>query len=124
MTDTEQISNVLSRYCHHIDDRDWDALAGVLAEDVRFEMGDVTESRQELFDYMKDHLWPAGKHLYMNPAVVVDGDTAHADSDWIYLDANNSIAVAGRYSDDFARQNDRWVFTVRRISASGGGVEQ
>jgi len=124
MTDVEEITNLLSRYCRAIDDRQWDELAELLAEDVRFEMGDVTESRQELFDYMKDHLWPAGKHLTMNPAIVVDDDTAHADSDWIYLDANNSIAVAGRYSDDFARRDGRWVFTVRRIATSGGGTEQ
>jgi len=116
MTDGEQISNLLSKYCQAIDDRDWDALAGVLAEDVRFEMGDVTESRQELFDYMKVNLWPAGRHVCLNRVVTVDGDSAHADSDWIWLDPSFNIAASGRYSDDFRRADGRWMFTVRRIS--------
>ncbi len=116
MTDADEIINLLSRYCRTLDDRSFDEMAELLADDVRFEMGDVTESRQALFDYMQEHLWPPGRHLYMNPCVVVDGDTAHADSDWIWLDANNTIANAGRYSDDFKREAGRWVFAVRRIT--------
>src|SRR5215212_10664777 len=65
----QEILNVMSRYCRAVDDRDWDGLAQLLADDVRFEMGDVTESRDELFAYMQANLWPAGRHLYMNPAV-------------------------------------------------------
>ncbi|HEX6679401.1 MAG TPA: nuclear transport factor 2 family protein [Gaiellaceae bacterium] len=42
LTDGEQILNVMSRYCRAVDDRDFDQLAELLAEDVRFEMGDVT----------------------------------------------------------------------------------
>jgi nitroreductase len=123
MTDVEEITNLLSRYCRTLDDRQFDDMAELLAEDVRFEMGDVTESRQELFEHMTKNLWPPGRHLCMNPYVVVDGDTAHADSDWIWLDPSNTIAHAGRYSDDFRREDGRWVFAVRRISA-GGQEEQ
>jgi nitroreductase len=116
MTDVEQIINVMSRYGRAVDDRDFDALAALLADDVRFEMGDVTESRRELLDYMQENLWPAGRHIVVNPAVTVDGDTAHADSDWIWLDPGFAIAGVGRYSDDFRREGGRWIFTVRRIS--------
>jgi nitroreductase len=115
VTDVEQILNLMSRYCRAVDDRAFDDLAELLAEDVRFEMGDVTESRRQLFEYMQENLWPAGRHLYMNPAVTVDGDTAHAESDWIWLDPGFAIASAGRYSDDFRRIDGRWVFAVRRI---------
>jgi nitroreductase len=116
MTDLEQILGVMSRYCRAVDDRDFDELTELLAEDVRFEMGDVTESRAQLLDYMQQNLWPPGRHLYMNPAVTVDGDTAHADSDWVWLDPSFAIAHVGRYADDFRRVDGRWVFTVRRIS--------
>jgi len=116
MTDVEQILSVMSRYCRAVDDRDFDQFAELLADDVRFEIGDVTESRAELPDYMQENLWPAGRHLYMNPVVTVDGDSAHADSDWIWLDPSFAIARIGRYSDDFRRVDGRWVLTVRRIS--------
>ena len=91
-------------------------LAELLAEDVRFEMGDVTESRAELLEYIQANLWPAGRHIYANPDVSVDGDTAHVDSDWMWFDPNLVPTRAGRYSDDLRRVDGRWVFTVRRIS--------
>jgi SnoaL-like domain len=116
MTDTEQILNVMSRYSRAIDDRQFGEFHELLAEDVRFEMGDVTESRTELLKYIQANLWPAGRHIYANPIVSVEGDSAHLESDWIWLDPNFAIARSGRYSDDLRRFDGRWVFTVRRIS--------
>ncbi len=88
MTETQEILNVMSRYCRAVDDRRFGVLAELLAEDVRFEMGDVTESRAELLQYIQANLWPAGRHIYANPDVSVDGDTAHVDSDWMWFDPN------------------------------------
>lgn len=116
MTETQEILNVMSRYCRAVDDRQFDALAQLLAEDVRFEMGDVTESRAELLEYIQANLWPAGRHVYANPIIAVDGDTARVDSDWIWFDPNLVPTRSGRYSDDLRRIDGRWVFTVRRIS--------
>ena len=116
MTETQEILNVMSRYCRAVDDRQFGVLAELLAEDVRFEMGDVTESRAELLEYIQANLWPAGRHIYANPDVSVDGDTAHVDSDWMRFDPNLVPTRAGRYSDDLRRVGGRWVFTVRRIS--------
>ena len=53
MTETQEILNVMSRYCRAVDDRQFGVLAELLAEDVRFEMGDVTESRAELLEYIQ-----------------------------------------------------------------------
>src|SRR3954463_14541978 len=116
LTDSEQILNVMSRYCRAVDDRDFDQFTELLADDVRFEMGDVTESRAQLLDYMQENLWPPGRHLYMNPSVTVDGDSAHVDSDWVWLDPSFGVGGIGRYSDDFRRVDGRWIIAVRRIS--------
>ena len=116
MSQTQEIVNVMSRYCRAVDDRKFDAMAELLAEDVRFEMGDITESRAELLEYIQANLWPAGRHIVVNPDVTVDGDTAHAESDWVWLDPNLVPTRSGRYSDDLRRIDGRWVFTVRRIS--------
>ena len=96
MTETQEILNVMSRYCRAVDDRQFGVLAELLAEDVRFEMGDVTESRAELLEYIQANLWPAGRHIYANPDVSVDGDTAHVDSDWMRFDPTSCpLAPAG-----------------------------
>jgi nitroreductase len=116
MTDAQEILNVMSRYCRAVDDREFDLFAELLAEDVRFEMGDVTESRDELLEYIRANLWPAGRHVYANPVITVDGDTAHVDSDWVWFNPDLVPTRSGRYSDDLRRIDGRWVFTVRRIS--------
>jgi nitroreductase len=116
MTETQQILNVMSGYCRAVDDREFDLFAELLAEDVRFEMGDVTESRAELLEYIQANLWPAGRHVYVNPIITVDGDTAHVDSDWVWFNPDLVPTRSGRYSDDLRRIDGRWVFTVRRIS--------
>jgi nitroreductase len=116
MTEAQEILNVMSRYCRAIDDREFDVFAELLAEDVRFEMGDVTESRAELLEYIQANLWPAGRHVYANPVISVDGDTAHVDSDWVWFSPDLVSTRSGRYSDDLRRVDGRWVFTLRRIS--------
>ena len=116
MSEAQEILNVMSRYCRAIDDREFDLFAELLAEDVRFEMGDVTESRAELLEYIQANLWPAGRHIYANPVITVDGDTAHVDSDWVWFSPDLVPTRSGRYSDDLRRVDGRWVFTVRRIS--------
>ena len=116
MSEAQEILNVMSRYCRAIDDREFDLFAELLAEDVRFEMGDVTESRAELLEYIQANLWPAGRHIYANPVISVDGDTAHVDSDWVWFSPDLVPTRSGRYSDDLRRVDGRWVFTVRRIS--------
>jgi len=116
MTDSQEILNVMSRYCRAVDDREFDLFAELLAEDVRFEMGDVTESRAELLEYIQANLWPAGRHVYANPIITVDGDTAHVDSDWVWFNPDFAPTRSGRYSDDLRRIDGHWVFTVRRIS--------
>jgi nitroreductase len=116
MTEAQEILNVMSRYCRAVDDREFDLFAELLAEDVRFEMGDITESRAELLEYIQTNLWPAGRHVYANPIITVDGDTAHVDSDWVWFNPDLVPTRSGRYSDDLRRIDGRWVFTVRRIS--------
>ena len=116
MSDAQEILNVMSRNCRAVDDREFDLFAELLVDDVRFEMGDVTESRAELLEYIQANLWPAGRHLYANPIITVDGDTAHVDSDWVWFNPDLVPTRSGRYSDDLRRIDGRWVFTVRRIS--------
>ena len=83
MDDATEICNAISRYCRGVDDRDFDELTAILAEDVVFDMGvKTTTSRAELFDHMAENLWPKGKHVYVTPVISVNGETALFRSDW------------------------------------------
>jgi len=64
----------------------------------------------------RKHSALSGRSEPANPIITIDGDPAHVDSDWLWLDPNFALARAGRYSDDLRRINGRWMFTVRGIS--------
>ena len=66
--------------------------------------------------YIQANPWAAGRHVYADPIITVDEDTAHVDSDWVWFNPDLVPTRAGRYSDDLRRVDGRWVFTVRRIS--------
>jgi hypothetical protein len=50
-----------------------------------------------------------------------DGESAHACTDYVFLDRNRTITSAGRYHDRFVRHPDRWRFVERRIVFMGDG---
>jgi len=120
VTEVDEIIAIMSRYCHSIDDRRFDDLAALMTDDVRFEMGeDVTDTRDSFIKYVLANIWPAGRHVCYNPEIEIAGDRATSVSDWLFLDGQLNIVSAGRYTDDFARVNDRWRLAVRRITTFG-----
>jgi uncharacterized protein (TIGR02246 family) len=59
-----------------------------------------------------------GVHLVGNIVIRLDGDSAHALSNWMV--AQNSpagpiVSAAGGYEDDMVRQDGAWRFRLRRI---------
>ena len=116
MDDATEICNAISRYCRGVDDRDFDELTAILAEDVVFDMGvKTTTSRAELFDHMAENLWPKGKHVYVTPVISVNGDNALFLSDWFWLDPDKVVGNWGRYSADLRRTPSCWVITALRL---------
>lgn len=116
MDDATEICNTISRYCRGVDDRDFDELTAILADDVVFDMGaKTTTSRAELFDYMAENLWPKGKHVYVTPVITVNGVTARFLSDWFWIDPDKAIGNTGRYSADLRRTPSNWVITELRL---------
>lgn len=117
--DMVAIQQVLARYPHAVDDRDWDALAGVFTDDAVCEMSDVglptTRGRKALvalFDRI-DH--PVAHHL-VDPVVDLDGpDHATVRSKWLVTLVDRTT-FGGTYTDEFLRTAGGWRICHRRIT--------
>ena len=57
--------------------------------------------------------------MLSEPVIDVDGDTARAATDYVFVSRTNTILSTGRYVDVIRRAQDRWRFASREIVFSG-----
>jgi hypothetical protein len=115
------ISQLRSLYCYYVDQRRWDDLAALFTEDCEFKGRlDLVKGRDALVEYFTRAVqaMEASWHRTLNETLVLDGDTASGSA---YFDAPavvNGVAMlsAGRYDDEFAKQDGSWRFKRRTIS--------
>ena len=62
---------------------------------------------------------PRTRHMVLNPIVDIDGDSASARSTFCVVQNTETVPlqpiVVGRYADGFARDENGWYFTERRV---------
>ncbi|OLO99122.1 polyketide cyclase, partial [Mycolicibacterium porcinum] len=62
---------------------------------------------------------PRTRHLVLNPIVDIDGARATARSTFCVVQRTDTVAlqpiVVGRYADVFARDENGWYFTERKV---------
>jgi uncharacterized protein (TIGR02246 family) len=123
--DEDQIRRTLCEYCQRCDDGRFDEWADLFAEDARFVLsGQVTEGRDAIRDLMAK-MQPEGgrgQHVTSNTLIDIDGDTAGATTDYLFVRPTAEglvIIAAGRYYDRLARDGRRWRFSERAISVLG-----
>ena len=116
------VHRVLARYCHTIDDGAFDEFGALWADDAEFVLrGTVTRGRDAIRDAIEAMQPPErrGRHLTMNAVVDVEGDVAHAVSDFLFFgrdpDAPAALRYIGRYHDEFTRTDVGWKFRRREI---------
>ncbi len=119
----DQITELLYRYAELIDAGDFDgvgallgrgnfmgvaggqAIAGLFAATTRRFPGHGNR--------------PRTRHLVLNPVVDIDADSARARSTFVVVQQTDTVAlqpiVVGRYADTFARDEQGWYFTERRV---------
>lgn len=115
------IRRTLAIYCHRCDDGDFAELVDQFTTDGSFAyLGEEVTGHEQLRAWFESKQPPdrRGKHLTMNTVVDVDGDRAHAVSDFVFLrlvDGSPSPAVAGRYRDELHWVNGRWLIDRREV---------
>jgi len=117
------IRRTLAIYCHHCDDGAFAELVDQFTPHGSFSyQGEVVTGHEHLRAWFETRQPPArrGKHLTTNSVIDIDGDRAHAVSDFMFLrlvdgSASPVIAIAGRYRDELHRIGDRWLFDRREV---------
>ena len=133
MSDDELIRNLIASYSHFADDKDPDAHAANFTDDgALVDQGVTITPRSKIRQLSatlaaarKDAPTPSGsKHIQVNTVIDVDGLTASAKTDLIYLvlapETGWSIGAVGRYDDDLVKDGDRWLFKKRVVTWYGG----
>ena len=123
MSDDESaIRRLLADYCHLLDDGRFDEWIVLFDEDVVFTvMGNRLRGRDEVRSFIEptQQEGDRGRHMLSEPVIDVDGDTARAATDYVFVSRPTTILSTGRYVDVIRRAPDRWRFTSREIVFSG-----
>jgi hypothetical protein len=119
--DVLAIGQLRAKYCTYLDAGEWEALADLFTADGEFHGIGSAVGRAELiefYDRVRRESIEAWWHFSTNETVELDGDRATGET---YLDQPCVIdgvayASAGRYRDEFAREDGRWLFAKRTVT--------
>jgi ketosteroid isomerase-like protein len=118
VSDEDAIRRTIAQYCQLCDDGRFDEWADLYTDDATFSvMGMTYTGRADVKAFIEKGQAPErrGKHLCFNSIIDIDGDSARAITDYVFIDKQHAITSAGRYHDRLIRQPDRWRFAERRI---------
>jgi 3-phenylpropionate/cinnamic acid dioxygenase small subunit len=128
-TDKLEITELLYRYAELIDAGDFDGVGQLLARSTFGgpASGSVSGAKNiaKLFAmttrrYPEHGNTPRTRHLVLNPVVEFSGDgTAATRSTFCVMQDTETVSiqpiVVGRYYDAFARDDEGWYFTERKV---------
>lgn len=126
--DKLEITELLYRYAELIDAGDFDGVGQLLRRATFGGTASHSTSGEQaiakLFAattrrYPEHGNTPRTRHLVLNPIVDLDGEHARCRSTFVVLQNTESVPfqpiVAGRYFDAFARDEQGWHFTERKV---------
>jgi uncharacterized protein (TIGR02246 family) len=127
MEDESAIRKILIEYGAYLDAKDYHAYAALFAHDGVWQGGFGTFTGPAAIEAMlvknlgapePGFVNKANFHLLTNPIIAIDGDRAHVTSKylfWTAVDNKPTPLLAGRYVDDFVRENGAWKI-ARRVT--------
>jgi uncharacterized protein (TIGR02246 family) len=119
VTDEEGIRRTLALYCQLCDDGRFDEFADLFTEAAELRvMGQVQAGREAIQMFMAVAQGPEarGKHVTSNTVITVDGHSARAFTDYLFVSKERAITNVGRYHDRLVREADGvWRFAEREI---------
>lgn len=113
-----EITDLIATYCITFDDQNWQEFGKLWTEDAAFVVEHhAFEGRKVLLDFLSTCLPPGyvSKHMISQPLIEIapDGLSARARTDVVWIAANFTNAIVGRYVDDIVKQDGRWKFRRR-----------
>ena len=125
LEEKDAIRDLMSAYCFHVDDGEFDQFTALFTTDGTFEPGPQGkyQGRDAIRKFIASVVprrgeGPARKHCTMNNMISVNGSEARANSYIIVLRESESgiiPSLAGRYEDLLVKQDGEWRFKVRKI---------
>ena len=126
LSDRIEISDLLTRYCKAIDEKDWSLLDTCFTPDAKVDYtssggiaGDYPEAREWLSKALA--VFPVTVHAISNSEVELDGDTARArtvvNNPMGFQNPDGSMhvfTVWAYYVDELVRTEDGWRIANRR----------
>jgi uncharacterized protein (TIGR02246 family) len=124
--DERAIQRLMTRYCHTVDDAAFDEFAQLWADDAEFVLrGETATGPAAIAAMITGRQTPKlrGLHVVVNAIIDVEGDTARAVSDFVFMRREGGfdpiVKFIGRYIDRFVRTPDGWRFRRREIRFRG-----
>lgn len=119
--DRMAITELRAHYCHVLDDRDWNGLAGLFTQDGEFQGLAHVKGRDEVLRFFRDTVDGIAQgfwHFCTNATVKLDGITATGRISMQYLSVKNGVSYvsAGHYDDEFRKEDGVWRFRKRKIT--------
>jgi ketosteroid isomerase-like protein len=125
LEEKEAIRDLMSAYCFHVDNGEFDQFVGLFTEDAIFEAGPFgrLQGRRAIYEFINGQVprpgeGPARKHCTLNHVIRVHGIEARADSYIVVLRESSAgimASLAGRYEDLLVKEAGEWRFKVRKI---------
>ena len=116
------IARTLARYCHTIDDGEFEALGECFTDDAELEaFGRTRNGREAAVGLLAKAMPPEnrGKHLITNTLVEETGEgKASVVSDFAFVGKDSSV-MTGRYIDEFVATDGDWRIAKRTITLNG-----
>jgi hypothetical protein len=120
MRDRQDIYDCMMRYCRGIDRFDRDVIASAYHPDAIDDHGGYVGPLDGFLDYafhLHGTLQQRTQHMITNHFCELDGDTAHAESYYIFRSLNVTqpwhSTISGRYIDRLEKRDGRWGIVAR-----------
>jgi hypothetical protein len=129
LIDRQAILDCMTRYCRAVDRRDSELLRSCYHPDAVDDHGAMVGSVEDMIEWghQRDRAGgpPSTQHHITNHSCEIDGDTAHAETYYVYVAVNRDQSVwtaGGRYIDRLERRDGEWRIAVRYcvVEWSGG----
>lgn len=115
------IIQLRARYCHLLDDMQWDDFVDLFTEDGVFEGLSQVSGKPAIMQFFSQDVPKVAErfwHFCTNGTVNIEGDTATGRISMEYISISNGVSYtsAGHYDDVMVRENGVWKFKSRKIT--------